>query len=119
LAIIFGLFSLVVFVIVIHYNYTTKEIRMTGQLVRTHVVSLNRSRSGGSCNVIIDGKELRAGMSYGLNIGDIIAVRYIKGESRVVQERVEVWRIYLWLGLSSILLVVGIFLIVGGFTGKQ
>jgi hypothetical protein len=42
-------------------------------------------------------------------------VRYIKGKSRVVQERIEVWRINLYIGLWSILLLLGLASIIGGF----
>jgi len=70
--------------------------------------------------VLIDGKNFSAGRVIGdLSVGDTIAVRYLKGKSRVVQERVELWRFYLWFGLESILLILGVSIIVGGFMGER
>ncbi|HPH63110.1 MAG TPA: hypothetical protein PLN63_05780 [Paludibacteraceae bacterium] len=70
--------------------------------------------------MLIDGKNFSAGRVIGdLSVGDTIAVRYLKGKSRVVQERVELWRFYLWFGLESILLILGVSIIVGGFMGER
>lgn len=121
LAIILGIVLIISFVITVRYTYILREIRVNGELIYTPIVSISYAAQGGnSAKVLIEGKELSAGsISNKLKVDDIIAVRYIKGKSDVVQERVELWRFYLWFGLESVLLILGGFLIVGGFMGKR
>ncbi|MDR1678956.1 MAG: hypothetical protein LBR81_04180 [Prevotellaceae bacterium] len=118
-AIILGFIALIAYVFALSYNFETKDIRENGELIRTPIVSIV---SGGGktiryrANVFIENKELDAGsIDSKWQVGDTIAVRYIEGKSRVVQERVEVWRIYLWIGLWSISLLLGLASIIGGF----
>lgn len=115
LAIFLGIICIILFVIAVRYNLNTKNIIENGKLVQGTVVSVTNSKSGGSCKIIIDGNELSAATNSDVYVGDTISVRYIKGESRVIQESLEVWRVYLWIGLWCGLLVLGIALLAGGF----
>jgi hypothetical protein len=119
-AIIIGIISIVVFIIASRITYSLQEIRIKGELVYIPIVSISyASKGGNSAKVLIDGEELSAGnISNKLRVGDTIAVRYIKGKPRVVQERIELWRFYLWFGLESIFLILGIPLIIRGLCGK-
>ena len=118
-AIIIGIVPIIAFVLTAGYTYISREIRINGELIYTPIVRISWGIPS-SCNVVIEGQELKAGRRFGdLRVGDTIAVRYVKGKSRVVQERVELWRFYLWFGLESVLLILGISLIVGGFMGKR
>ncbi len=110
-----GIVLITIFTFAIRFTYSLREIRVNGELVYTPIVSIGKSRAS-TAKVIINERELNAGsISKKSKAGDIIAVRYIEGKTDVVQERVELWRFYLWFGLESFLLFCGIILIVSGF----
>ena len=115
---IIGIASIIAFIILVKFTYTSRYIRINGELKYCPIVSIDYGVKN-YVTVSIDSQELDARLMIDdLCIGDSIAVRYIKGESRVIQERVELWRFYLWFGLESTLLIAGVISIVGGFMGK-
>lgn len=118
--IVMGIASIIVFVLLVRFTYTLRDIRINGEIKQCPIVSIDYATKGGnSANVVIDGKELIAGrISNQQKVGDIITVRYIKGKSWVVQDRVRPFGFYLYFGLESILLIVGVTFIIGGFMGK-
>jgi hypothetical protein len=69
---------------------------------------------------MIEGKELPAGrLISDHKVGDSLLIRCIKDKPWVVQDRVKLWRYYLFFALESILLIVGVILTIGGFLGKE
>jgi len=118
--IMIGIACIITFIVLVKYTYTLRDIRINGEIRYCPIVKIREGTAGKWCNVNIDNKELDAGLcSNKLKKGDTIAIRYIKGKSEVVQEQVELWRYYIFFGLESILLIVGIILIIGGFMGKS
>ncbi len=120
-AIIIGIIAVVAFVVTARYTYISREIRINGKLISTPITSISYSSKGkNSARVVIEGKDLRIGrIGNNLHIGDTVAVRYIQGKSRVVQESDKLSGYYLIFALESIFLLLGVFLIVGGFMGKR
>jgi len=123
--ILLGIGVIFAFVFVARGNYIARDIRTNGKLIYAPITQINRAPNGGFY-VRINDKQYYAGTWIKRKdggIGDIIAVRYLEKEYtfyfahrlRVIPERVEIWRINMWLGLSSLLLLAGIFLIIAGF----
>jgi hypothetical protein len=127
--VIVGIITIIVFVLVFKFTYTSRYIRINGELRYCPISNIHYGRKD-IATVLIDGQKLDAGelgthrTAFGkrinaLQVGDTIAVRYIKGKSRVVQNDVKSGIYYFYFGLESILLIVGITLIIGGFMGKS
>jgi hypothetical protein len=117
---VIGVTVIIAFAILLKFTYTLRDIRINGELRYCSIIHINYSGKGGnSADVLIDGQKKMAGhIVDDLKIGDTIAVRYIKGRSRVVQDDVRPCIYYFYFGLESILLIVGVVFIVGGFMGK-
>jgi hypothetical protein len=126
--ILLGSIAIIAFILLIRFTWTLRDIRINGELRYCPIVEISYGRND-YATILIDGQRLDAGLLRthkdvwgnridGLQIDDIISVRYIKGKSRVVQESVEPWRYYLFFGLESILGIMGIALTIGGFMGK-
>lgn len=118
--IVIGVFAIVVFILLAKFTYISRDIRINGEIKQCPIVRIDYAIKGGNhANIMIDGKELPAGrLIDNLEVGDTIAVRFIEGESRVVQDSVALWRYYLYFGLECILFLLGIVLIIGGLKGK-
>lgn len=117
-----GLASLIAFAFAIYITYTFQNIRIKGKLVYAPIVEISGriSRPNSGCSVLINSKTIYAGSYDGYTpIGDTIAVRYIPGEIRVIQERFKPNRYYLLYSLASPLLILGIMLIIESFKGKS
>jgi hypothetical protein len=116
-----GIATFIVSVILVNFTYTLRDIRINGELRYCPIIHINYSGKGGnSADVLVDGQKKMAGHTIdNLKVGDTIAVKYIKGKSRVVQADVKPNIYYFYFGLESVLLLVGIVLIIGGFMGKS
>lgn len=117
---VIGVVVIIVSVNLVKYTYTLRDIRINGELIYCPIININYSGKGGnSADVLINGQKILAGhITDDLKVGDTIAVRYIKDKSQVVQDDVRLSIYYLYFGLESILLIVGIVFIVGSFMGK-
>ncbi|MBS3993971.1 MAG: hypothetical protein KGZ87_09665 [Bacteroidetes bacterium] len=117
---VIGVVIIIASVVLAKFTYTLRDIRINGELRYCPIININYSGKGGnSADVLINGQKKLAGhITDDLKVGDTIAVRYIKGKSQVVQDDVRLSIYYLYFGLESILLIVGIVFIVGGFMGK-
>lgn len=97
----------------------TKIVKEKGDLVYATIVEIQKRHPDDGVYLVINGEKMySSGLSSNKVIGDTIAVRYIEGIERVVQE----WRnppYYLQYILTSILLVLGIVLIIESFKGKK
>jgi hypothetical protein len=128
LFVIIGIVAVAIFIVLAKFTYNSRDILVNGELRYCLIVKIEYSTKD-YATVLIDGEKLDAGLLRtrqdiwgkrigGLQVGDSIAVKYIKGRSRVVQADVELWRYYLHWGLEAILLIVGLIFIIGGFMGK-
>jgi hypothetical protein len=119
-AIIIGGISIVVFFAVAIYINTQRVIWMNGQLLEVPLVKINYANKGGNSGYVeIEGQILHvSSLDSKYRIGDSIAVRYLRGESMVVQEKMRKWNFALYFGLNGALLVIGLLLGYAGITGK-
>jgi len=121
LFVVLGLCSIIAFIYAVTFTYNLREIRINGELKKCRIVRISYAIKGGNhAYIMIEGKELPAGVLISkVKVGDSLLVRYIKDKPWVVQDRVKLWRYYLFFSLESILLIVGVILTVGGFLGKE
>ena len=86
-----------------------------------HVLASLKGRPQGRSVTNINRENLNAGkFDYtGYKIGDSIEVCYIPGEYCVVQKRMNPKRYYLFFSLEAFVLLIGIYLIVGGLKGQN
>lgn len=120
-AIFVGIIALLGFLISIHFTAIDRNIRVNGRIVQAPIVGFyGNIFKNGTVSVRINGEVLNAGSfdQRGYAVGDSIRVCYIPGEYSVIQERVSPDRYYFYFGLESVLLLMGIYLIVGGIMGK-
>ncbi|NOS92887.1 MAG: hypothetical protein HOP30_13265 [Cyclobacteriaceae bacterium] len=120
MALIIGLISIVVFSIVANYINRQRKVRLGGQLLSCPIIKISYSNKGGnSGHVEIDGQILRvSSLDSKWKVGDSIWVRYLKGETLVVQEKFGNGHFVLLFTLDSILLVLGVLLVYAGIAGK-
>jgi hypothetical protein len=120
-AIFVGLLALLGFFAAIYFTNRDKYIREKGTVIKVPIVELSSPYSKTSpVYVLIEGKKVYAGQFKGeeYSIGDSIKVCYILGEYCVVQKGVSLKRFYLYYAFESLLLLVGLYLIIGGLRGK-
>jgi membrane-bound ClpP family serine protease len=119
-AIILGVITIVVSLTVANYIYRQRLIRMNGQLLSVPLVKISYSGKGGNSGYVeIDGELLHiSSLDRKWGIGDSIKVRYVKGETMVVQEKKKNWNFILYFGLDSVLLIIGLLLVYAGIRGK-
>jgi hypothetical protein len=122
-AIFVGIGIIILICFVSSFTIRDRNIRLHGTVVKAPIVEFygRLSRPNGSVTVNINGENLNAGsFDYtGYKIGDYIEVCYIPGEYCVVQTRMNPKRYYLFFSLEAFVLLIGIYLIVGGLKGQN
>ena len=95
-------------------------VRVDGNLISVDIADFGCRKFNRYAKVNINGVEMDAGgIGKEYKLGDTIRVCYVDGINTVVQERFSPNRYYCFLGLSSILLIVGIVLFVESLKGKS
>ena len=103
--VILGICSIIAFIYAVTFTYNLREIRINGELKKCEIVRISYANKGGNhAYIMIEGKELPAGrLISDHKVGDSLLIRYIKDKPWVVQDRVKLWRYYLFFALESIL----------------
>ena len=119
--VIIGVLVVSIFILLVKYTYTSRDILLNGEIIQCPIISITYAIKGGNHgHVMINNKELPAGgLTDDLEVGDTIKVRFMEGKSRVVQTDIKPGIYYLYFGFESIVLILGITIIIGGFQGKS
>ena len=116
-----GFLAIIAAVLTIYYTNNSLYILKNGDTVYCPVVHIDYSAKGGNHAIVsLHGRELSAGKTaLNVQLNDTIAVRYIEGETRVVQAENKIRGYYFYFVLEFILLILGIIIVIGGFLGKS
>ncbi len=119
--VIIGVLVVIIFILLVKFTYTSRDIRLNGEIIQCPIISITYAIKGGNHgHVMINNKEFHVGrLTDDLEVGDTIKVRFMEGKSQVVQADIKPEIYYLYFGLESIVLILGIILIIGGFQGKS
>lgn len=116
-----GFSAVIAAFLTIYYTNKSLYILKNGDTVYCPVVHIDYSTKGGNhAIVLLNGRELSAGKtSQRVKLNDTIAVKYIEGESRVIQMENKIEGYYFYFVLEFILLIIGVIILIGGFLGKS
>lgn len=97
-----------------------REVRLNGQLVNVVIKEFHRTKSYRYAIIEVDDLNISTGTVYdNLQIGDTIQVYYLSGSDVVVDKNKSPNRYLMFLGLASILLVMGIALFIESLKGEN